>query len=167
MNGRGGRAGSAAVAAAAARVVLPRRVLDMTLDALQNHGKRMLECHALWVGRMSRDAFEVGDVWIPAQHCTPLSYEVGEREVFRINKALHDAGLTCMCQVHTHPGAAFHSEIDDRGSELALPGSLSVVLPNYGRAGRDTTAGWRVYVYDGRRWTGMTRREAEEAFTLK
>lgn len=164
MKGRG-RAGSAA--ADAARVVLPRSVLDRTMGALRNHGKRMLECHALWVGRMSPGAFEVSDVWIPEQRCTPLSYEVGEREVFRINKALYDAGLTCMCQVHTHPGAAFHSEIDDQGSELALPGSLSVVIPNYGRAGRGATAGWRVYVYDGRRWTGMARREAEEAFALK
>ena len=164
MKGRS-RAGSAV--AAAARVVLPRRVLDRTLGALRNHGQRMLECHALWVGCMSQGAFEVSDVWMPEQHCTPFSYEVDEREVFRINKALHDAGLTCMCQVHTHPGAAFHSEIDDQGSELALPGSLSVVIPNYGRGGSGTTADWRVYVYDGRLWAGMTRREVKEAFALK
>lgn len=146
---------------------MPRRVLDRTVGVLWSHGRRALECHALWVGRMSRGAFEVSDVWVPEQRRTPISYEVGEREVFRINKALYDAGLTCMCQVHTHPGVAFHSEIDDRGSELALPGSLSVVIPNYGRAGSGATSGWRVYVYDGRRWTGMTKREAEEALVLK
>ena len=160
------RAGTAPTALSV-KVVLPNRILEKTIDVLREYGRKMLECHALWVGGASQDAFEVSDVWVPDQHCTAITYEVDELEVFRINKALHDAGLICMCQVHTHPGTAFHSSVDDAGSELALPGSLSVVVPYYGQVERSTTASWRAYVYDGRRWAGMTRAEIREVFVLK
>lgn len=153
--------------AAASKVALPLHVLDQTIGVLRDHGKKTLECHALWVGRTCQNVFEVTDVWVPEQHSTAITYEVDELEVFRINRALHDAGLVCMCQIHTHPGEAFHSAIDDGGSELALPGSLSVVLPHYGQVRRGSTADWRVYIYDGRRWAGMTRAEIRGTFTLK
>jgi len=35
-------------------------------------------------------------------------------------------------QVHTHPGAAFHSSTDDEYPIVHTPGFLSLVIPNFG-----------------------------------
>ena len=153
-------------AAGAGVVALPRGVLDRTLAALKEQGDRGLESHALWVGRMRGGQFAIADVWFPRQRRTPCSYTVSEPEEFRLNKRLNAAGLVAMCQVHTHPAGAYHSAIDDKGSALSLPGSLSVVVPNYGRMRSGGLSGCAVYIYDGGRWLAMPNREVERTFLV-
>ena len=147
-------------------IVLPRDVLGRTLAALRKQGDKGLESHALWVGRVRDGQFTIVDAWFPRQRRTPYSYTVSEPEEFRVNRDLNAAGLVAMCQVHTHPAAAYHSPIDDEGSALSLPGSLSVVVPNYGRVHNDGLAGCAVYKYDGGRWLEMLSREVERAFRV-
>lgn len=36
-----------------------------------------------------------------------------------------------LAQVHTHPGAAYHSQRDDAMAALQTPGFLSLVVPNF------------------------------------
>lgn len=153
-------------AAGARSVVLPRAVLDRTLAALREQGDRGLESHALWVGRMRDGAFTVVDAWFPRQRRTFCSYTVSEADEFRVNVRLNAAGLVAMCQVHTHPAAAYHSPIDDEGSALSLPGSLSVVVPNYGRVRGGGLSGCAVYKYDGGRWIAMPSSEVKRAFQV-
>ena len=155
-----------AMAAGTGRVILPRRVLDKTLAVLCEYGSRRLESHALWVGTRRNGSFEVRDAWFPEQSRSWCSYTVSEEEEFRINRNLNRNGLIAMCQVHTHPAAAYHSEIDDEGSALSLPGSLSVVVPNYGRARGIGLSGCRVYIFDGRNWSAMQEEEAEWTFQV-
>ena len=44
---------------------------------------------------------------------------------------LADQNLGIRIQVHTHPGAAFHSQIDDEFPIIHSPGFLSLVIPNF------------------------------------
>ena len=37
-----------------------------------------------------------------------------------------------IAQIHTHPRDAFHSSTDNEWPSVILPGSISVVIPNYG-----------------------------------
>lgn len=155
-----------AKAAGKGRIMIPLRVLDRTLAALRKHGDRGLEAHALWVGRPRNGSFAVTDVWFPRQRRTCCSYEVSESEEFRINRKLDSMGLTAMCQVHTHPAGAYHSAIDDEGSALSLPGSLSVVVPNYGRIRARSLSECAVYMYDGARWSAMPGGEVRRTFQV-
>jgi hypothetical protein len=41
-------------------------------------------------------------------------------------------GMGIRVQVHTHPGAAFHSRTDDEFPIIHTPGFLSLVIPNFG-----------------------------------
>jgi len=55
-------------------------------------------------------------------------------------------------RIHSHPGYAFHSAVDDRNPALRYEGSLSIVVPYYGlglRAGLHPCA---VFVRRNRKW---------------
>lgn len=148
------------------KIHMPKTILNSTFEFLQKYGSEYLESHALWVGQKTNTVFKVSDVWFPKQTNTPISYEVSEEEEFRINKKLNNENLSVMCQIHTHPGIAFHSNTDDEGSALVLPGSLSVVIPDYGFIQKDDFSMWEVYIFDGAHWCHLRKEEANELFQI-
>lgn len=147
-------------------VRIPNRVIKDTVNGLREFGAKGLERCALWVGRYAGGRFEVSAVWFPLQRSTAMSYEVDEAEVFRINRKLGRMGLVAMCQIHTHPARAYHSDADNAGSMLALPGSLSIVIPDYGRGGTGAVNRWRVYACDGASWIAIKPKEARRALQI-
>jgi hypothetical protein len=56
--------------------------------------------------------------------------------LFRVNRELHQRGLTLAGQIHGHPTDAYHSGLDDAWAIATLPGSISVVVPDFARDGR-------------------------------
>lgn len=148
------------------RVRLPRDVLEETIAGLREFGERELERHALWVGREEGGAFAVKEVVFPEQENTALSYEVSDEEMFRVCRDAGRRSMAVMCQVHTHPNCAFHSPIDNEGSALALPGSLSVVIPDYAKGRSSEPSRWAVYVFDGAEWRRLRPKEAKRAFRV-
>ena len=60
-------------------------------------------------------------------------------ELHRLNVWLYEARQVVGVQVHSHPGAAYHSETDDAYPIATLDGSLSIVLPFFGRDGFGST----------------------------
>ncbi len=148
------------------KINITKSILNSTFEFLQEYGQRDLESHALWVGGKTNTVFRVSEVWFPKQTNTPISYEVSEEEEFRINKKLNDESLMVMCQIHTHPSFAFHSYTDDEGSALVLPGSLSIVIPDYGFIQKDDCSMWEVYVFDGTHWCHLRRVEVNELFQI-
>ena len=50
-----------------------------------------------------------------------------------IANQIRERGELLLAQLHTHPGTAFHSSVDDRGSISERRGFLSIVVPHYGR----------------------------------
>lgn len=133
------------------QIHIPRATLDKTFEFLRSYGKQRKEAHALWTGREAEDrTFLIHDVLFPKQHNTAVTYVVPEDEIHRINVSLNAQGLVAIAQIHTHPGEAFHSGIDDDGSSLlSLSGSLSIVIPDYGFVKEDSdTTDWAVYRYN-------------------
>ena len=60
-----------------------------------------------------------------------LHFDVPLWERLRIARQLAGCGEKLLVQLHTHPGRAFHSAVDDR---LALPrhtGAISIVIPDF------------------------------------
>jgi len=65
------------------------------------------------------------------------------------------ADETYAARIHSHPGYAFHSAVDDRNPALRFEGALSIVVPYYGlglRAGLHPCA---VFVRRARRWVEL------------
>jgi hypothetical protein len=54
-----------------------------------------------------------------------------------------------LCQIHTHPGTAFHSAADDSGAYTDEIGFLSIVVPQFGVGG---VAKAEIYRRDATGW---------------
>jgi hypothetical protein len=58
--------------------------------------------------------------------------EVESAWITELWKVLAREGRGVRVQVHTHPGAAFHSASDDTWPVIHVPGFLSLVIPRFG-----------------------------------
>lgn len=149
------------------KITIPKNILNSTFVFLRKHGNQNLESHALWVGKIVRDAFTITEVWFPKHINTIISYEVPEDEIHRINVKLNELGLIALVQVHTHPTNAFHSNTDDEGSFLVLAGSYSLVIPDFGFIKEDDLEQWVLYQYDGKDWNKVSNKEVKELFQIQ
>ena len=68
----------------------------------------------------------------PQATTTRGSFLVESVAMAKIVRMVASSGLQLVGQIHTHPGAAYHSDGDVDGARLAFSGYVSIVLPNYG-----------------------------------
>ena len=111
-------------------VLLPRQLLDDTFDRLRSCGGGRRECQALWVGPWS-DPARVARVVHPEHSASAVGFTLEDRWLTAFWTSLAEAGEGVRVQVHTHPGAAYHSATDDAFPILAVPGFLSLVIPRF------------------------------------
>ena len=116
-------------------------VLRDTLTILQSHGAGCQECVVYWSAPLD-DPYSVDQVLHPDHRATADSYEVASSWVTRCWICLARERRALRAQLHTHGGLAFHSAADDRHPIVREPGFLSLVLPDFARAG---FAGARAY----------------------
>lgn len=109
------------------------RVLQDTLDILHRAGAREHEGIVLWLGHRGRDLSPVKLAYEPI-HTADIDYfHIPPEGMRALMKQLGDHDVSVLAQVHTHPGAAFHSEADDKWAIVRHKGALSLVLPNFAR----------------------------------
>lgn len=120
------------------RVQCSRPVVADTIAALQRGGRAGEERVVLWLARATAQGplVPIAEVYEP-QQVTAVDY-------FRLPRASMEALMThlrtkrfkIVAQVHSHPGRAFHSDVDDEWAIVRHTGALSLVLPDFAR---DTT----------------------------
>ena len=71
----------------------------------------------------------------PTSSMPDSDVRVDASELHRLNVWLYEAQQVIGVQVHSHPRDAYHSETDDTYPIATLEGSLSIVLPFFGRDG--------------------------------
>ena len=110
-----------------------------TVDAIRSAGQEGYELFVIWSGMSDGDDFNVAEVHVPRQTSyrleSGLCVRVGGSELHRLNTWLYEAHQVVGVQVHSHPTEAYHSETDDAYPVATLEGSLSIVLPFFGRDG--------------------------------
>lgn len=113
--------------------------LRETLEAIRSVGQDGYESFVLWSGTREGDTFNVAKVHVPRQTSYKLNaglcVRVDGSELHRLNVWLYEAKQVVGVQVHSHPADAYHSETDDNHPIATLAGSLSIVLPFFGRDG--------------------------------
>jgi proteasome lid subunit RPN8/RPN11 len=78
-----------------------------------------------------------------------------------LNVFLHKRGERLFAQVHSHPGRAYHSPMDDRFAVVTAAGGLSLVVPDFA-VRRFSVADCAVYrLTRAGRWAEVPRRRAE------
>jgi hypothetical protein len=144
---------------------LPRSSAQEAIDWLYRAGTQSVEGVALFAGVRKGDTFIIKRTIIPEQSAGNIEggliYVVGGEELHRIGLELFDAGLQIFAQIHSHPGAAYHSDTDDAYPIVTVIGGLSMVVPNFARGGIKLSS-WAVYrLLPGMRWTEMNLNEKE------
>ena len=114
-----------------------------TEEAIRSAGGDGYELFVIWSGRRDEDTFEVRDVHILPQVSyrfnDGLCVRIDGSELHRLNVWLYEAQQVVGVQIHSHPRAAYHSETDDTFPIATLDGSLSIVLPFFGRDGFESS----------------------------
>jgi hypothetical protein len=132
------------------RFRLPATVLDATLALLVPAARAGQEAFVVWGGRAASDhELRFTSALRPRQRAlaTPdgLLVTVDGDALFEVNRTLFARGEILAGQLHTHPTDAYHSDTDDHYPLVTLLGALSVVVPDFGRAGRGSLPQWAWY----------------------
>lgn len=130
---------------------LPAHLLEATFRALCDCGQGQCECVVFWTGPAG--ALGVVDGWEhPIHHRSPYGYEVEDSWLTRYWFQLGRERRAIQAQVHTHPGAAFHSRTDDLWPVVSQPGFVSIVIPNFACGTVGLEHAWAGYLTAEGRW---------------
>ena len=113
------------------KFVVPKRIIAESAEVLRSLSNRRRESVVLWMGTYCDEDALVKRLVVPYQHASARHFDVPLHERLRIARQLASCGEKLLAQLHTHPGKAYHSPIDDR---LALPrhtGALSIVVADF------------------------------------
>lgn len=120
---------------------ITKRGVGLTLEYLQDAGRRNSECVVLWLGRRLTDSIEVEQVWLPPHRAGRLYFEFNEAAMTAMMAKLRKERQMIVAQVHSHPEEAFHSSADDDWAVIRHEGALSLVVPYFaGRTNVETFA---------------------------
>lgn len=107
-----------------------REVLDDAVEHLRRCGRGRTECVVYLTGPLEhRDLVDAAVH--PSHAATAVEYEVDSAALSDLWAELLTSRRTVRAQVHTHPGAAYHSQRDDASALISTPGYLSLVLPDF------------------------------------
>lgn len=114
---------------------VPKPVFEESLELLRTAGADGYELFLIWLGRPGDLAIQISEVVAPAQTMTHVSLgchvHIDGNALFSVSQAAAAKGYWVCAQVHSHPEEAFHSGIDDARPIVSLPGSLSLVVPDF------------------------------------
>jgi hypothetical protein len=140
--------------------IVPVVLVEYSLEAIQHAARRGDETFVVWTGASDGDTFRFVRATVPRQtaHKTAhgLLVTIDGQTLFELNRDCYGRGELLAGQIHAHPDTAYHSAADDELAIVAVPGGLSVVIPDFARAGLDGVASWACFrLGDDGRWAPL------------
>jgi hypothetical protein len=150
-------------------VFIGHSVWSQAEDYLRGCGRIHRECIVYLCGEpWSGVSRRVTEVYHPKHRGSAVAYEVPVAELSALNSWLSARRLSVLVQVHTHPGAAFHSPTDDAWPTIEAAGLLSLVVPDFCRSGLWGLPGCYLAKYLGAgQWRELPRDEMEKTLVLE
>ena len=114
------------------RFIVSRKILRDTERGLKPFNDSDVEGRILWYGKYeSATVFRFTSATVPNQECSYMDTVVEHDEILRQNVMAIERGEELGAQVHTHPGPAYHSSIDNKQPIIREIGGLSIVIPDF------------------------------------
>ncbi len=108
-------------------------ILGKTIETLREAGAHGKECVVLWLApaAVARPPVPIVEVYRPLQVAEVDYFRLPPQSMRAMMGHMRGARLKIAAQVHSHPGDAFHSEVDDEWAIIRHVGALSLVLPRF------------------------------------
>jgi proteasome lid subunit RPN8/RPN11 len=114
------------------RLSCPAPLIDETLEALRDAGRRGKERVVLWLApRRLIEGPTIAEVYVPLQEACEDYFRIPPEGMTALMAHLRSRRLALLVQVHSHPGRAFHSRADDLWAVVRHEGGLSIVVPEF------------------------------------
>lgn len=134
-------------------------LLDRSFRALRECGQGRSECVLYWTGPVdSSGAVDALDH--PVHRRSFGEYEVDSRWLTDFWFRLARRERHVLAQIHTHPGAAFHSPTDDAYPIVSQAGFISIVFPNFGQGPVSLQHAWVGRLGAEGRWLQVSHKSA-------
>lgn len=104
-------------------------LIEESLTKLQAGGLRNEERAVLWLAR--RTTGDVLEVFEPEQITDVDYFRLPPSSMQALHRYLRTRRLCIAAQIHTHPGRAYHSKVDNEWAFVRHEGALSMVLPRF------------------------------------
>lgn len=149
---------------------VPAAALVSSRRLLGEIGGEGYEAVVVWVGRrLGACLAQVDTVWRPGQVChrseAGVGVEVPAEAIAALISALPTDSLV-LARLHTHPGCAYHSDVDDGNMLLAHQGAISIVVPDFARDPIDLAACSVNELRHGEGWIELAPDEVSERFEV-
>jgi hypothetical protein len=108
---------------------IPRELFAETFSHLRECGRGRDECQVLWISPWANPQ-AITAVEHPKHIAHSSGFELDSSWVTSFWKQLARDRTGIRCQVHTHPGRAYHSSTDDDWPVVHTAGFISLVIPN-------------------------------------
>jgi hypothetical protein len=152
------------------RYHVPLAVLDGARDFFRRRGAQGFEGTALLAGRLTAPGqVLITRLVIPQQvaETTPWGARVDlTKEAHLTLTDLLEPGELYYARIHSHPGAAFHSDRDDANPVLSHEGAISIVVPYFAREPIELTGCAVFRLARGQGWLSLDNATIREVFTI-
>jgi hypothetical protein len=116
------------------RIVCAGWVVANTIDLLRRGGRQGEERVALWLsGAAARIPAPVVEVYEPNQIAEVDYFRLPPDSMRSLMRHLTETRRRIIAQIHTHPGRAYHSDVDAEWAIVRHVGALSLVLPRFAK----------------------------------
>ena len=140
------------------KVRVPRLVLDDAREFFETAGAQGMEGTGMLAGIQRDGTCHISKFFAPDQIASSVgigcSVEVTEEGKLELAASL-SLDERYASRIHSHPGEAFHSAVDDRNPALTADGSFSIVVPYFGLGLRHGLEACAVYRRKDGRWVEL------------
>lgn len=149
------------------RYHVPEAVIEETQRFLRSHGANGHEAYMLWTGGFSQQEAYVTTCIEPDVPTRPGGVKIPTRKMTQINRVLLERDQLLVAQVHSHPGGAFHSHVDERKAVTFHEGFVSIVVPDYASISVADLEACGVYRYHiGEGWRRLSAGQIADMFVI-
>ncbi|TIN48494.1 MAG: hypothetical protein E5Y32_04420 [Mesorhizobium sp.] len=113
-------------------VICTREMLRTTIDILRRGGECRHERVVLWLSTAAvRTPASIIEVYEPEQIADIDYFKLPPTSMQALMDHLRSTRRRIVAQIHTHPGRAYHSDVDAKWPIIRHVGALSLVLPHF------------------------------------
>jgi len=149
------------------KIIVPENIIPETISFFQRQGQNNFEGRAYWVGCLNGTTAQITRIIIPEQipkkTLWGVSVTVPQQANIKVSRELK-LGEYIVAKVHSHPGKAYNSDTDKANPFLRHSGSISIIVPNFGRFGMNQFYKCAVCRFEINQWRDLSEMEIKSLF---